>query len=99
VIWDVDFAPSAKRKKEKLPPKIKEALAFLVQELETAGPIRKNWPNFGDLEKSRKRVPANAYHCHLKKGRPTYVACWSVEDKKLKIIEIFYVGTHENAPY
>ncbi len=97
--WEVDFAPSAKRKKEKLPSKIKEALAFLVRELEIAGPIQKNWPNFGDLGKIKKKIPPNAYHCHLKKGRPTYVACWSVEDKKLKIIEIFYVGTHEDAPY
>lgn len=99
VTWTVDFAHSARKKKEKLPLKIKEALAYLVAELEKAGPIRKNWPNFSGLEKNKKNIPANAYHCHLKRGRPTYVACWSVEDKKLKIIEIFYVGTHEDAPY
>lgn len=99
VIWIVDFAHSAGKKKEKLPPKIKEALAFLVSELEKAGPIRKDWPNFSGLGKSKKNIPSNAYHCHLKKGHPTYVACWSIEDKKLKIIEIFYVGTHEDAPY
>lgn len=97
--WKVDFTHPAGRKKARLPPKIQEALAFLVAELEKAGPIRKNWPNFSDLGKSKKKVPANAYHCHLKKGRPTYVACWTVKDKKLKCIEIFYVGTHEDAPY
>jgi hypothetical protein len=60
--------------------------------------MRKNWPNFGPLYK-QKGVPDNAYHCHLKQGRPTYVACWKIEDKKVKIVEVYYVGTHENAPY
>lgn len=68
--WEVEFVRSAKKKKENLPSKIKDALAYLVAELEKAGPIRKNWPNFGPLEKSKKEVPPNAYHCHLKKGTP-----------------------------
>jgi hypothetical protein len=38
-------------------------------------------------------------HCHLIKGRPTYVACWEVKDPKNKILEVYYVGTHEKAPY
>lgn len=59
--------------------------------MEHDGPERFQWPNYGDLNGN--------YHCHLKKGKPTYVACWSVIDKKLKQIEIYYVGTHENAPY
>ena len=36
---------------------------------------------------------------NLSKGRPTYVCCWEVTDKKLKITEVYYVGTHEKAPY
>lgn len=37
-------------------------------------------------------------HCHLQKGNPTYVCCWKVfEDTQT--IEVYYVGTHENAPY
>jgi hypothetical protein len=40
----------------------------------------------------------NGPDCHLKKGRPTYVACWTV-DKKNKVIEVYYAGTHEKAPY
>ena len=96
--WEVDFTHKAGKQKEKLPPKIKEALGYLVKEMEKDGPFRKEWPNFSPLRKSRQ-VPENAYHCHLKKGKPTYIACWLIEDKKLKIIEIFYVGTHENTPY
>jgi hypothetical protein len=39
------------------------------------------------------------YHCHLKAGRPTYVACWELIDKKIRILEVYYVGTREKAPY
>jgi hypothetical protein len=33
------------------------------------------------------------------KGRPTYVAVWEAQDKKIKLVEVLYVGTHEKAPY
>ena len=56
------------------------------------GPVRGDWPNFSKLGK-------NTYHCHLKKGKPTYVACWRMLDKSKKVIEVYYVGTHEKAPY
>jgi len=39
------------------------------------------------------------YHCHLKKGKPTYVAVWKVTDKKNRLVEVRYVGTHEKADY
>ena len=39
------------------------------------------------------------YHCHLKKGRPTYVAVREVLDKEIKLIEVIYAGTYEKAPY
>lgn len=97
--WEVGFSASAKKTKKKLPDNIKEALASLVKDIEIQGPIRKDWPNFSSLGKRGRAIPASAYHCHLKKGKPTYVACWSIEDKTVKLIEIFYVGTHENAPY
>jgi hypothetical protein len=49
-------------------------------------------PNFSALSDNR-------YHCHLKKGRPTFVAIWEVMDKEIKLIEVIYAGTHEKAPY
>ncbi len=96
--WDVSYSNKAKKEALKLPPKVKFQLDVLAKEMETQGPYRKDWPHYGPLGKGSK-VPENAYHCHVKSGKPTYVACWRIEDKKLKMIEIFYVGTHENSPY
>jgi len=63
---------------------------FLFAEIRQSGPVRGNWPNYGKLG-------SNLHHCHLKKGRPTYVVVW-VERSRGEI-EVTYVGTHENAPY
>lgn len=98
VKWQVFFTTSADKKRLKLPENVKESLASLIGDMEQDGPIQKEWPHYSALKK-RKNIPSNAHHCHIKSGRPTYVACWLVEDKKIKIIEIYYVGTHENAPY
>lgn len=70
-------------------------LRLLFVDLATRGPAVSDWPNYGKLhgQKGDKR------HCHLQKGKPTYVCCWEVMDKKRKIIEVYYVGTHEKAPY
>lgn len=35
----------------------------------------------------------------LKKGRPSYVAIFRVADRGIKLIEVRYVGTHEDADY
>ena len=51
------------------------------------------------LLKLRDKKGTDKRHCHLQKGRPTYVCCWEVINKKRKIIEVYYVGTHEKAPY
>jgi len=59
--------------------------------LETVGPVRGNWSNYGKLAKDVR-------HCHLHKGRPTCVAVWKVFKQK-KRIEVLYVGTHEKAHY
>ena len=89
--WEVVFTAKAAKQASKLPAKMQNLLFLLVSEIEKAGPIRRNWKNFSSLQK-------NTYHCHLKKGRPTYVACWYVE-KDLVKVEVYYVGTHEKAPY
>ena len=51
-----------------------------------------DWPDFSALSNNR-------YHCHLKKGHPTYVAIWEVRSKEIRLIEVTYAGTHEKAPY
>ena len=94
--WYVRFSTKAKKQYEKLKkngsrPSINDIIDLLVIELKCTGPQRSNWPNYSKI--------CENYHCHLKKGKPTYVACWTVLDEKLKRIEIYYVGTHEDAPY
>ena len=96
--WEVVFTSSAKKSKKKLPEEISEQLAFLVWDLEHYGPKQPEWSHYGPLKK-RPGIPDNAYHCHIKSGRPTYVVCWYIEDKQIQMIEIFYVGTHEDTPY
>ena len=75
-------------------PKIYKRAFALVHDIRVNGPYRKNWPSYGPLSNQK-----DAYHCHIKDGRPTYVACWKIEDKKVKIVEVYYVGPHEGAPY
>lgn len=97
-LWEVFLNAKVARETRKLPSSVTERLARLIKDLECGGPVQKNWSHFSALKKNHK-IPENSYHCHIKSGRPTYVVCWYVEDKKIKIIEIFYVGTHEKAPY
>ena len=76
----------------RLPQRVQASLVALLSEMEQAGPVRGNWPNYGKLGASR-------HHCHLKKGHPTYVAVWEVTSTTCHLIEVTYVGTHEKAPY
>ncbi|ALC16317.1 hypothetical protein DSOUD_1538 [Desulfuromonas soudanensis] len=54
--------------------------------------MRGDWPNYSKLS-------ADLHHCHLKKGKPTYVAVWREERNEIKLVEVIYAGTHEKAPY
>jgi len=92
--WDVQFSKKANKAVGKLPRDVQQRLLFLAVALREKGPVQPDMPNYGKL-KGRKET----YHCHLKKGKPTFVAVWEVQDKKIKLIEVTYAGTHENAPY
>lgn len=97
-----------KHKKKALPTYVVEALEALQVDIECFGPTlglnKQNWPHYSPLGNE-------TYHCHLLKSKsegspsqkkekgPCYVACWRVEDNKVKIVEVYYVGSHENAPY
>lgn len=61
---------------------------LLVEDIKQNGAILKNWRNFSALGK-------NKYHCHLKYN---WVACW-IWEKGTFIVEIYYAGSRENAPY
>lgn len=95
--WEVTLARRADKEKNKLPVNIQTQLYRLIRDMEVTGPIRRNWPNFSALR--GHDLPDDAFHCHIKKGKPTYVVCWRIISKKEKTIEVFYVGTHENSPY
>jgi len=92
--WTIDMTSRVRKQKEKLPPEIRLMFLALLTELRFKGPSQPSWPHFGKLKNM-----ANVFHCHLNKGRPTYVTVWKVVDSKIKIMEVQYVGTHENAPY
>lgn len=91
--WEVLFSKKAVKQIEGLPKEAQRAVRFLAEDLRT-GPIAPQWPNFSKLRRGK-----NCYHCHLRRGRPTYVAVWRVRDKKAKLIEVLYVGTHEGIDY
>jgi hypothetical protein len=92
--WVVGMTRKASKGKSKLPLEMQITLLALFALLKEEGPTQPRWPHYGKLEGKK-----DTYHCHLNKGRPTYVAVWKVLDKDQKIIEVQYVGTHENAPY
>jgi hypothetical protein len=94
--WIIQATKAVDKQVAKLSEQVKLRLRFLFMDLANKGPAVFDWPNYGKLhgkEGDDKR------HCHLQKGKPTYVCCWEVIDKKRKIIEVYYVGTHEKAPY
>ena len=90
--WVVEFTNRARKQKEKLPRRVQTVLFQLVKEIEKAGPVRGDWPNYSKLS-------ANIHHCHLKKGNPTYVAVWREVEGSIRVVEVIYAGSHEKAPY
>jgi hypothetical protein len=94
--WVVISTKSVDKQAIKLSQNVLLMLHLLFEDLANQGPALPEWPNYGKLH-GKKNVDKR--HCHLQKGKPTYVCCWEVIDKKRKIIEVYYVGTHEKAPY
>jgi len=84
--------PKVQKTLPKLPARIRDTLSLLVKDISISGPIRGDWAHYGKLGNGR-------HHCHVKRGRPTYVAVWQEVDGKIQLIEVTYVGTHEKAPY
>ena len=84
------------KKIKKLPVSVQSSVLLLMRDLEQNGPATGGgWKNYGKF----KGVVGDKRHCHLSKGRPTYVCCWEILDKEIKLMEVYYVGTHEKAPY
>ena len=94
--WNVEISVQALKYKKELIVLL-ESVEGLIEELKEKGPILSHRSHFGALHK-QPQIPAHSFHCHLTDGLPTYVACWSV-DKQKGQINLFYIGTHEQAPY
>jgi len=90
-MWTVHVPKKVQKALRDLPPLVRKALWLLVRDLRLNGPVAGNWPNYGKLS-------GNRHHCHIKKGRPTYVSVWW-ELREEQTLEVTYVGTHEKAPY
>lgn len=90
--WTVTYSSKSHKQYAKFPSVIQDRLDLLSAEIEILGPVRGNWPNYSKLNNG-------LHHCHIKKGCPTYVAVWEETDKNIQLVEVQYVGTHENAPY
>ncbi len=95
--WIVEFTNKAEKQVKRLNKRVFAALRLLVKDLKENGPAPgEGWQHYGKLYSKKNE---DIRHCHLIKGKPTYVCCWVTIDKTVKLIEIYYVGTHEKAPY
>lgn len=90
--WTVSYSKKAEKQYKGLPPAIQDRLDYLTAEIEQTGPVRGNWKNYSKLT-------GKQHHCHIKTGKPTYVAVWEEIDNEIKLVEVTYAGTHEKAPY
>ena len=94
--WNVGIKTKVGKRLKNLPESVQAAVVLLMLDLELHGPSAGGtWKNYGKLQ----GVKGDKRHCHLQKGKPTYVCCWEVINNQLKIIEVYYAGTHEKAPY
>ncbi len=87
--WTVSIKKRVAKGLRKLPVEVQLLAQTLTEDLKNEGPIQFTWKNYSKLGSER-------YHCHL---NYSYVACWEVVDKKIKLIEVYYVGSREKAPY
>ena len=86
--YEVKIKKKVLRGLQKLPENVRKLLFLLIEDLKADGPTQKSWHNFSPLSK-------NKYHCHL---NYRYVACWTFRTGEI-VIEVYYVGSREKAPY
>ena len=72
----------------RLSEKDHHVLMRLIKNIEETGPVQPGFMNYSKLSRTE-------YHCHLSYR---WVACWRCEDGKY-IVEVYYVGSRESAPY
>jgi hypothetical protein len=86
--YTVRITRKAEKGIESAPAHIQEAFLDLARDLASSGPVQPGWPNYSKLGRDK-------YHCHLSHK---WVACWTWEKGSI-VIEVYYAGSRENAPY
>jgi mRNA-degrading endonuclease RelE of RelBE toxin-antitoxin system len=86
--YKVSITKSAAKTSEKMPLLERKYFRFLLKDLIEKGPIQKSWKNFSELSPGK-------YHCHISYK---WVVCWRNEKDKI-VIEVYYAGSREKAPY
>ncbi len=89
VSWKVNVSKKAAKRAKKLPKKVMDLFEVLLLDLAKIGPAQPEWANYSKLTHGR-------YHCHL---NYSFVAVWEVIDNEIRILEVTYVGSREDAPY
>ena len=87
--WEVNVSKKTSKRVKKLPKKISELFRALLVDLAKIGPIQSEWSNYSKLTHNR-------FHCHL---NYSFVAVWEVTNSEIRILEVTYVGSREDAPY
>ena len=88
-MWHVQIKRKLLRNVESLPENVQLKFAALKVDLESTGPVQTSWQNYS-------KWGENKYHCHLTHH---YVACWQLVSEMEMVLEVYYVGSRENAPY
>lgn len=86
--YRVTIRSTAERRLERMPDKVRKLFYLLAEDLRADGPIQASWPNYSRLGQDR-------YHCHLTRR---HVACWRCAKHSTEV-EVYYVGSREDAPY
>jgi mRNA-degrading endonuclease RelE of RelBE toxin-antitoxin system len=84
--YEVRIKKKVARGLTQLPADVQSLLFLLITDLQASGPIQKSWRNFSPLGNDQ-------YHLNDR-----YVACWMWRKNEI-IIEVYYAGSREKAPY
>lgn len=86
--YRVVILKKAQKNIDKLSLKAKMTFKRLLTDLRYNGPVQAKYKNYS-------KIGNVTYHCHLDYH---WVVCWRCEDGDL-YLEVYYVGSRENAPY
>ena len=88
-MWTIKIKRKLEREIIALPINVQLKFAVLQNDLRVGGPEQPSWSNYSKLGVGK-------YHCHLTHH---YVACWKMISETELELEVYYVGSRENAPY